>query len=263
MALAALLVGVTVYGLVVEGAYRVSPGVRPTFPATMRGQDVLTLLTVPVLVWAARRAQGGSLRAHLVWLGLLLYYGYTYFIYALAPFNDVFLAYTSVIGLSCYGFLNGLLRLDMAAIAPAVTRVGRRSLGVFLLVIAGIFAGLWLSMIVPAIPGGLPAGRVTYDIASTVHVLDLSVILPLVVGTGWLLLRAHPAGPVLAVVLLCKITTLALAMVFMNLLFLSRPDPAELSLWVVVGTVAAVWLVVSLRRIPQPRRPWIRDHVWC
>ena len=42
-------------------------------------------------------------------------------------------------------------------------------------------------MMVPAIPGGLPAGRVTYDIASTVHVLDLAFVLPLRLATGVLL----------------------------------------------------------------------------
>jgi hypothetical protein len=261
--LAAALVGVTLYGLLVEGAYRVSPGVRASFPDVMRGQDLLTLLTVPLLIWTARRAHAGSLRAHLLHLGLLLFYAYSYFLYALSPFNDVFLAYTLIIGMAGYGFLNGLLRLDMEAIAPSVARLPRRGLGVFLLVVAGTFLGLWLSMIVPAIPGGLPGGRMTYDIASTVHVLDLSTMLPLLVGAGWLLLRARTAGSVLGVVLLCKIVTLGLAMIFMSLAFADSPDPGELGLWVVVSAVAAAFLTASLRRISPPTSAWIRHSLWC
>ncbi len=261
--LSTALVGVTLYGLLADGAYRVSPGVREDFPDVMRGQDVLTLLTVPLLIWAARRAHAGSLRTHLVWLGLLLYYAYSYVMYAFAPFNDVFLAYTMIIGLSGYGFLNGLLRLDMQAVSPAVASVPRRTVGVFLLVVAGIFLGLWLSMIVPAIPGGLPAGRMTYDIASAVHVLDLSVMLPLLVGAGWMLLRARPAGPVLGVVLLCKIVTLGLALMSMRLLFTDDFDPGELVLWVAVAGVAAIWLAVSLRQMTTPAPPWMRHDVWC
>lgn len=260
--LSTALVGVTLFGLAADSAYRLSPGVRDILPATLRGQDLLTLLTVPLLVWSARRAQAGVLAMHLVWLGLLLYYAYSYVLYAFAPFNDVFLAYCLIIGMSGYGFLNGLLRLDMEVIAPTVTTVPRRGLGVFLLVVAGAFLGLWLSMIVPAIPGGLPDGRMTYDIASAVHVLDLSVMLPLVAGTGWLLLRAHPAGPVLGVVLLCKIITLALALTFMNLVFLDEPNLGEVAMWLVIGIVAAAWLTVVLRRMPNPSGAWIRPSLW-
>lgn len=263
LVLSAALVGVTLFGLLADDAYRVSPGVRATFPAVMQGQDLLTLLSVPVLIWVARQAHHGSLRGHLVWLGLLLYYAYTYLVYALSPFNDVFLAYTLIIAMSGYGFLNGLLRLDMRAVAPVMTAVPRRSLAVFLLTVAGIFLGLWLSMIVPAIPGGLPGGRVTYDIASVVHVLDLSVVLPLIVGTGWLLLRKHPAGPVLGVVLLCKIVTLGLALTSMNLVFLDGPDAGELTLWLVITAVALPWLAVCLRRMTRPTEPWIRHTLWC
>lgn len=261
--LAAALVGVTLYGLLVDGAYRVSPGVRADFPDVMRGQDVLTLLTVPLLLWVAHRAHSGSLRAHLVWLGLLLYYAYSYVMYAFSPFNDVFLVYTLIIGMSGYGFLNGLIRLDMQAIAPAVAAVPRRVLGIYLLVVAGAFLGLWLSMIVPAIPGGLPDGRMTYDIASAVHVLDLSVMLPLLVGAAWMLLRARAAGPVLGVVLLCKIVTLGLALAFMSLLFAESFDPGELTLWVVVAGVAAIALAISMRRMSTPAEQWIRHDLWC
>lgn len=50
--LAAVLVVATLYGLLDPEAYRVSAGVRDTLPETLRGQDLLTLLTVP-FVFAA------------------------------------------------------------------------------------------------------------------------------------------------------------------------------------------------------------------
>lgn len=261
--LSVVLVGVTVFGLLVDGAYRVSPGVRQDLAQTMRGQDLLTLLSVPVLVWTARRALAGSLAAHLVWLGLLLYYAYSFVIYAFAPFNDAFLGYTLIIAMSGYGFLNGLVRLEMRTTATALADVPGHGLGIFLLVVAGLFLVIWLAMIVPAIPGGLPAGRVTYDIASPVHVLDLSVMLPLVAGTGWMLLRRHPAGAALGVVLLCKILTLGLAMLFMSVAFVDVGNPGELALWVAVIAVAGTMLVTTLRRVSTPVGPWLRRSFWC
>lgn len=60
-ALGVIVLVATAYGLLVDGAYRVSPGVRSDFAETMRGQDLLTLLTVPVLLLSSRRARQGSL----------------------------------------------------------------------------------------------------------------------------------------------------------------------------------------------------------
>ncbi len=68
--LAVPLTAATGYGLLSADAYRTPADIA----AQGRGQDLLTLLTVPLLLWAARRARAGSLRAHLLWLGLMLYY---------------------------------------------------------------------------------------------------------------------------------------------------------------------------------------------
>lgn len=78
--LALPLTAATVYGLVADDAYRTAADIA----AQGRGQDLLTLLTVPLLVWAAGRARAGSLRAHLLWVGLMLYYLYSYLMYGLA-----------------------------------------------------------------------------------------------------------------------------------------------------------------------------------
>lgn len=261
--LAVVLVGATAYGLLVDAPYRVSPGVRPTLPDVLRGQDLLTLATVPLLVWAAVRARAGSLRAHLVWTGLLLYYAYSYLMYAFAPFTDVFLLYVAAIGLSSYGLLDGLVRLRMDVVSAAFERAPRRSAGVFLMVVGVLFIGLWLAMILPAIPGGLPAGRQTYDIASAVHILDLAFVLPLLVATGVMLWRGHVAGPALAAVLLCLKVTLALAMLSMNLAFVAQPALGETALWAAIAVVAAGWLAVGARRMRPPDAPWLRPDLWC
>jgi hypothetical protein len=228
----------------------------------LRGQDLLTLLTVPLLLWASVRAAAGSLRTHILSLGLYLYYAYSYVMYAFAPFNDAFLLYITVIGMSSYALLNGLVRLDVPAIAPAFARAPRRSLGWFLLVVGIAFVGAWLMMIVSVLPGGLPAGRMTYDIASAVHVLDLSFLLPLVIASGWLLLRGHPAGPVLGAVLLCKIVTLGLAMLFMGFVFLNERNIVEMLVWAAISAAAAGWLIVGARRLEAPVAEWLRPSFW-
>lgn len=260
--LAVLLAGATTYGLVVDGAYRVSPGIRADFPDVMRGQDVLTLLTVPVLLWTAHRARNGSLASHLVRLGLLLYYAYSYLIYAVAPYDDAFLMYVGILGLSVFGLLDGVFRLDASVVEHSVDARHSRGTGGFLVGVGALFVVLWLSMLLPAIPGDLPAGRVTYDIASTVHVLDLSMVLPLVIATGSMLLRRQPMGVTLGVLLLTKITTLGLALLSMGLLFSEDPNAGEMGMWAVIATVAAVLLLRLLHEVGRPVHPFMRASIW-
>jgi hypothetical protein len=260
-----VLVGATGYGLLAEGAYRVSPGVRDTLPQTLRGQDLLTLLAVPVLVWTAVRARAGSLRAHVVWLAVLLYVAYSYLMYVVAPFNDVFLLYVAAIGLSSYGLFNGLVRVDMNVAGAAFADLPRRALGGFLVAVGVLFVGLWLSHILPAVPGGVPEGLFVYDIPSTVHVLDLAYVLPLLIATGILLFRGHAAAPVLATLLLVKMLTLGLALLFMvGFVYADTgsADVGEAVIWATITVVSAAWLAWIFRRTHAPAAPWLRPTVW-
>lgn len=142
VAIAALLLGVTVFGILAADAYRVSPGVRANFPDVMRGQDVVTMLSVPPLLWAGHRARQGSLAAHFLRLGLLLYYGYTYVVYAFSPYNDVYLGYVAIVGLSLFGLLDGLFRVDARAMEASVDPGHSRGTGVFLVAVGSLLVGL-------------------------------------------------------------------------------------------------------------------------
>lgn len=172
-----------------------------------KGGDAMNLaVAVPLLLASAAAARQGSLSARLVWMGTLLFLLYNFLIYAMAVhFNALFLAYCGVLGLSFYGLLAGLPSLPVQEMAA---RYGPRApvraiAGVFLL-IAFVFAALWLAEIVPA----LLSGRTPESLAQTglfvnpVHVLDLSFLLPAFVIAAVLLLRARPAAFVLAPVLM-------------------------------------------------------------
>lgn len=210
--LAAPLTAATLYGLLADGAYRTPADIA----AQGRGQDLLTLLTVPVLLWAAARARVGSLRGHLLWVGLMLYYVYSYLMYALAtPYNDAFLAYLAALALAGYGLLNGLIRIDVHRVRPAFAWLPRRGLGGYLLAVGAGFAVLELAPIVAALPGKVPAGGFAPGMPNPVYALDLTLFLPLCITTAVLLWRDHPASPVLAAIVLTKKATLGLAILLM------------------------------------------------
>lgn len=161
-------------------------------------QDLVNVVLVgPLLLVLAVRAYRGSVRSWLCWLGCLSFTVYNYAIYAVSiHFGPLFLTWIMVLGLSLFALLGGL-----AALEPSVLRArfaGRpvRLPGWFLIVVAVLFALLWLSEIVPdLLAGRLSTSATVWDVPTNpVHVLDLAFFLPAACLTGVLLLRHHWLG---------------------------------------------------------------------
>jgi hypothetical protein len=260
--LAVPLTGATAYGLLAHEAYRTPADIA----AQGRGQDLLTLLTVPLLLWAAAHARSGSLRAHLLWLGLMLYYTYSYLMYALAtPYNDAFVAYLAALALAGYGLLDGLVRVDVHRARPAFGWLPRRSLGWYLLIVGGAFAVLELVPILGALPGGIPPGGFAPGMPNPVYALDLTLFLPLCMATAVLLWRDHPAAPVLAAVVLAKKATLGLAIVAMIIFERAAGAPVNAVMTTVFAAVTGLDLGVlafGATRVRDETGDWLRREWW-
>jgi hypothetical protein len=261
--LGAVLAAATLYGLLAGHAYRID---RDLEMASL-GQDVLTLAVVPLLIWAGYRSRAGSLRGHLLWLSLLAYVAYAYAAYLIGvPHNDAFLLYAAALGLSVAALLDGLLRIDVTATAPAFAGLPRRGVGWLLVVGGTAFALLWLSDVAPAFPAAAPPRNLgPGGTPFAVYVLDLSLVLPAVIATGTMLLRGHPAGPVLGAVVLAKIVTLGLAMEAAAVALMVDglvPDPATTSLFAVLIVACGVLLARGARRLGTPAAGWLRPALW-
>jgi len=263
--LAVLLVPLAWYGLFFDEAYR---GYSADVVLTSRAGDLLTLLVLPLLVFAGIRSRRGSLRAHVVWLGLLFYLAYSYALYLIGwQHNRAFLGYAVVVTLSSASLVDGLVRLELGAVAPAFRRLHSRAVGWFLLAIGVSFTGLWLSDVLPSVYGGrapvhLGVGGTPY----AVYVLDLVVALPTVVVTGLMLVRCHPAAPFLGGVVLVKITTLFTslwlgtgAQVLAGRHVAFTPDMVPGALLLIGGVIL---LLVGSRRLEPPRDGWLRPELW-
>ena len=108
------------------------------------------------------RAQRGSPRATLVWLGLLGYLAYTYTGAAFAfAFNELFLVYVALFGGAGAALIAGLSGIDAQALRRAFDeRTPRRGVIAFLLIMAAALCLLWFSQIVPFFTRGeLPKTR--------------------------------------------------------------------------------------------------------
>ena len=265
-----LVIIAAVYGLVVDDAYRL---VSPLTRETWRAQDAVTLAMVPVLLWATWRARAGSLGAHLVSVGILIWltYGYAHLSIG-APFNAMFLVYLSVLTLAGFAMLDGLLRVDVAAALPAFAHVPRRATAWFLAIAGAGIAVLWLSEIVVALPGGLPTNIYLSELPNPTWVLDLGWIIPTALAAALMLRRRRPAGPVIAGAMLVMLLILSVTMLTVVPFALAAglgTDPVvsqQLVVFTVLFTVLGgieIWLLASARRrLGVVTASWLRRGWW-
>src|SRR5512141_1421404 len=101
-------------GLFISGLYHDNL----LFITQARCQDMISLIVVvPILILAAILAKYGSVRAQLVWLGVLVYLTYTYAVAAFdVRFNPLFLVYVGFLGCSLYGLIGVLATASMTRI---------------------------------------------------------------------------------------------------------------------------------------------------
>jgi len=215
--LAALVTAASLAGLRAPGTYA-----RETaaWASQAMGQDVVNLAVAPLLVLCAVLARRGSLRAHLVWLGLLAYTSYAYLLYAgFLHFTGWFPVYVAAFGLSTWLLVAGTSVVGPDHLRPLFDeRTPRRGIG-GVLAGSGLLTGaLWLAELVPAlladrVPDGVAeAGQVT----NPVWLLDLGLVLPLMVATGVLVWNGSRLGLLLAGPLLAFGAVMSAAIVAMQ-----------------------------------------------
>ena len=248
---AALLTLVSTAGLLFgqRGLYDPDPRTLPTF----LGQDALTLaFALPLLLFSLAGSRRGSLRALLLWAGVLFYLTYSYAYYVLgARFNVLFLAYVAIVSVSGYALLYLLMSLDPDAIRArfsAGTPV--RALGGFLIYMGAFPAVMWVIGIASATAsGGAPS-----TVERLVWPLDLAVAFPALFWGGLWLWRRLALGYAVAGILFVKAAAVGPTLVLNSWLVTLWGAPLDpmLPFYVIVGTGGLLGTVVCMRSI-DPR----------
>jgi hypothetical protein len=254
--LAALLaVAGSVVGLAVG---RIYARLTPAFLPQALAQDVANLVIAsPALLILAALALRGSLRAYLLWLGVLTFTAYTYVIYTFSiPFGPLFLLWVAVLGLCIYALLGGVAAVDHAAVAAYFA--SRRAVQVvaWVLIVVGVLIGfLWLSEDVPALLAGSTPPSVA-DMAlptNPVHVLDLAFFLPAVIATGVCLLKRVSLAYTLAPMFLVLLILTGIPILLTPAVQAARGETAAWGVAVPIGVLTIVllgllaWLLASMR----------------
>lgn len=238
--------------------YIVYSALTPVFLPQALAQDIAGVFIVcPMGLRLAVMTSGGSLRAFLVWLGVLVFTVYNYVIYTFSvPFGPLFPLWVAVLGLSLYALIGGVTSVDHKAIAAAFTsRRATRVAAWFLIVTAVLFALLWLSEDVPALLSGTrPQSLVDTALPTNpVHILDLSFFLPGVIVVSIQLLREKPLGFVLAPAAIVFISLTGIPILITPVVQSVLRGNAGWGLVAPVGTLTVVstglliWLIATVR----------------
>ena len=252
--IALLAIFVSIGGLTLNGLYRDNAFVKTTW----LGNDWVTLtLAVPILVAALFYSSRGSLKAQLIWMGMLDYmlYNYAFYLFGSA-FNWFFLIYVALVGLSIFALIFGLVNLDVDGISQQfrdrtpVKWIG----GYFLFVVGGLGIVYLVQSIGFILTGQLPviiprSGHIT----NVVFALDLTMVVPwLTLGAIWLMQR-KPWGYIIAGILGIKAPLYTLILTVNSYLVMKGGlgGADELPLWAtltVLGSLASGLLYGNMRR---------------
>ncbi len=260
IAAAVLALAGSVIGLAVDGIYA---DLTSAFLRQALAQDIANLaLAAPAMLICGVLSLRGSLRAYLVWLGVVTFTVYNYVIYAFSiPFGPLFPLWVAVLGLCIYALIGGFAAIDPDAVAArfasprAVTAVAW-----FLIVVAILFGLLWLSEDVPAlVAGDTPQSVIDMALPTNpVHILDLAFFLPAVVVTGILLLKRRPFAYAAAPALVVFLILTGVPILFTPLVQAAQGEAAGWGVMVPIGalTVALLgvltWLLPTVRADERP-----------
>jgi hypothetical protein len=171
----------------------------PVMNGSARGTAlVMLVVALPVLVLGmVTSGRRGSPQGRAALLGALGYltYNAALLVYA-TPFNELFLVYVALLGLSFWSMVSALIEPHPPLVADALPA---RGIAAFILVVVGLNALAWLRFVVPDLgedPPGFLAG--TGLTTNPIHVQDLAFWLPAMAIVAVLLWQRRPSGVFLA-----------------------------------------------------------------
>lgn len=237
----------------------------PVMNGSARGTALIMFaLALPMLAIGQFTSARGSVQGRAALIGALAYltYNATLLVYA-TPFNELFLAYVALLGLSLWTLVSALLD-PLPFLVPS--RLPARGIAVFILTVVALNALAWLRFVVPDLgqdpPGFLEGTGLT---TNPIYVQDLAVWLPALAIVAVLLWQRRPSGIFLggAGLFFWEIEAIGVAV---DQWFGHRADPASdaatqggVVLFVVLAAATLVPLVLWLRavrqRVPSPVAP--------
>lgn len=222
--------------------------------AQMQANDLITLIIgLPLLVISAILAFRGSLRGRLLLTGTLGFFFYTYMSMSmLTAYNNLFLVYVALFGLSFYAFILSLLSFDLEDLPRHFSEKLPRGWMAALMFLVGAFLSLaWLGRIIPPLLNNtIPLLEGTTTLV--IQAMDLVLIVPMAILGGILLLKRSPWGYLISSILFLKSITLGVAVSTMSIFMAARGVPESLGVMIpflIITALNLIFAIILLRNI--------------
>jgi hypothetical protein len=223
------------------------------------GNDLVTLLVaVPLLAISLILAQHGSVRARLVWLGVIHYtlYNYAFYLFG-ATINWFFPLYLALFALPIFVLIFALANMDINDLGQKIrAATPSRWVSGFMFFFVTLLAVTWTSQWMSFLSLGSSAAE-QGSFIRTVAGIDISLLgSGLVLGAVWLWKR-RPWGYVIVVILNISFAIYALVLTvvsFMQAMAGVEEAAAEAPFWIFLGIAcltSSVTLLVNLQPANQ------------
>jgi hypothetical protein len=117
----------------------------------------------------------------------------------LTAYNALFLVYVALFRLSLYAFALSILALDAADLPQHFSpRLPRGRIATVLFVVVGFLSLAWIGRVVPELLNSQTSAALENTTTRVIQGMDLTLIAPLAILGGILLLRRNPWGYLLA-----------------------------------------------------------------
>lgn len=243
--IAALLLITAGAGVMTEGIY--SPFLNESLVAFQWFQDLISLFFAPLLLAMVIFANRGSLRAFVIWFGILIYVAYYYAFYCFGFVYTIYYPlYLALMGLAFYSMIGLLTTADLKFLQQHVgDKMPVRLIGC-VLGMTLLFTPIWLSMIWQGIQTQ-QAG--TTDL---VFVLDLPFLIPACALAAVQIWRKRPFGFLLSGPLLFKATVSGILLTGGEMLKVQHglaPAWDQLVLYLFLAVVGSIGLLQYMRNL--------------
>lgn len=161
-------------------------------------QDYITLfIAIPLLLVSFIGYRKKSIRASFILAGTLGYFLVTYLFYmVMAMYNELFLVYSVLLGLSFFAFFHVFSQLSrLNNLELFFLKTPNRFVGWFLIINSVAIAFLWLNVIItPFVNGTIYPTELNHYTTLIVQGFDLGLLLPICFVSGILLIKKTPNG---------------------------------------------------------------------
>jgi hypothetical protein len=238
------------YRMITDGIYQYN---SERMVAEGVGWDIFTLfISVPAMLIAIPFVYKGSLRGRLFATGLLAYYFYQYFMYALAwAFGPLFVPFLLVFASSLAVLILIVTSIDAKDLAArASDRFPNKGMAILSVAMGLMLTMMWAQRIAAALTGDYATAMLYGQTTLVVQVLDLGLLVPLSIFTGVMIWKRKPAGYLLSAVFAVKSVAMAAAILAMLLSAWMVEKTLDIGGFAMFGTamLLSLWLGMRMYR---------------